>query len=74
MQKRIERAGAQLVAVAGKLFKHTEPKDGWLMDRMMEDMKADEAGVKILVFCFCRGGYSKPDIEFRLQLVMIARW
>src|SRR6266852_2201844 len=60
--------------VAGKLFKHTEPKDWWFMDRMMEDMKADEAGVKILVFCSCRRAHSKRDIEFRLQSFMITRW
>src|SRR5258706_9812326 len=71
MQKRIERASAQLVAVARKLFKHREPKDGWFMNRVMEDMEPDEAGVKILVFCSCRRGHSKPDIEFRLQFVII---
>jgi hypothetical protein len=44
-----------------------EPKDRWLVDRVVEDMKANEAGVKILVFCLCGRSHSKPDIEFRLQ-------
>ena len=60
--------------LSDKVVEHTEPKDWRFMDRVVENMQADEAGVKIAVFCFSRKGDSKPDIEFRLQLVTIARW
>jgi len=48
MQDRIERAGAQLVAMAAKLLDHGEAIDRFL-DGMVQQVKPDQTSIKVSV-------------------------
>ena len=44
----IESPGTDAVAVAGQFFHHAEPED-WLFHGVVQDVKADQARVKVLI-------------------------
>ena len=47
-KQRIKRAGADAVAVAREFFHHAEAEDG-LLDGVMEDVEADQAGIEVAI-------------------------
>jgi hypothetical protein len=51
VQQRLERAGADAVAVAGQFFNHTEAEDG-LLGRVVQDVQTDQAGVEVAVLSY----------------------
>jgi len=48
MKQRIQGAGTELIAVTTQFLNHPQSKD-LVFARMMENVKADEAGVQIVV-------------------------
>ena len=63
MQDRIERAGAQPIAVAAELVDHPLAEDGALC-RVVQDVQPNEAVVQVAIFH--RSSMSNIDIVHRV--------
>ncbi len=57
MEERVERAGADAVAVVGELFHHGQAEDGF-MARVQQHVDANEAGIELALRMVHRNQYS----------------